>query len=81
MGFKAKSHQLIFMLHNIGNPGMSVAARQGKMARVAVSQSALELNKGLYTKGVNTTASEYLNQVTKKMNQSMYDIQHGRSGK
>lgn len=69
----------IYALHNIGNPGMSVAARQGRMARTAVSEGAMELNKGLYTKGSSTRASEYLMQVNKKMNQGLYDIQNGKS--
>ena len=71
----------IYALHNIGNPGMSVAARKGEMARTAVSASALNLNKGLYIKGNQTTAKEYMNQVTKKLNQGMYDIQNGKSRK
>ena len=71
----------IYALHNIGNPGMSVAARKGQMARTAVSASALNLNKGLYIKGNQTTAKEYMNQVTKKLNQGMYDIQNGKSRK
>lgn len=71
----------IYALHNIGNPGMSVAARQGKLARTAVSASAMEKNKGLYIRGNQTTANEYMQQVNKKLSQGMYDIKNGRPKK
>jgi hypothetical protein len=71
----------IYALHNIGNPGMSIAARKGQMATTAVSVSALQKNSGLYPKGTRTTAQEYMIQVNKKLGQSAYNIQHGKSKK
>lgn len=71
----------IYALHNIGNPGMSIAARQGKMARSAVSASALEANSALYIKGSRTTAQEYMKQVNKKLAQAEYNIKHGKPAK
>ncbi|MBP7255362.1 MAG: transglycosylase SLT domain-containing protein [Negativicutes bacterium] len=71
----------IYALHNIGNPGMSVAARKGQMARTAVSASALKSNSALYIKGSQTTAQEYMKQVNKKLAQAEYNIKHGAPAK
>lgn len=71
----------IYALHNIGNPGMSVAARKGLMARSAVSASALQANSALYIKGSRTTAQEYMRQVNKKLAQTDFNIRNGKSAK
>ncbi|UNW11114.1 lytic transglycosylase domain-containing protein (plasmid) [Acinetobacter indicus] len=64
----------LYAYHNIGNPSMSVAARQNKLAKTAVSSSAMALNSGLYINGDRTTARQYLDRVNKLLEQKLYDI-------
>ncbi|APF45773.1 transglycosylase [Acinetobacter baumannii] len=56
----------IYTVHNIGNPSMAVAARREQLAIAGVSVKALKLNSGLYKKGLNTTAREYMETVDRK---------------
>ncbi|WP_391485319.1 hypothetical protein [Acinetobacter baumannii] len=45
---------------------MAVAARREQLAIAGVSVKALKLNSGLYKKGLNTTAREYMETVDRK---------------
>ncbi|MDT1903357.1 lytic transglycosylase domain-containing protein, partial [Acinetobacter baumannii] len=56
----------IYTVHNIGNPSMAVAARQGKMALAGVSVKAMRNNAQLYENGINTTAKQYMETVDRK---------------
>ena len=56
----------IYTVHNIGNPSMAVAARKGQLALSGVSVKAMGHNDGLYKKGLNTTAREYMETVDRK---------------
>lgn len=56
----------IYTVHNIGNPSMAIAARRGQSALAGVSVKDLGHNAGLYKKGLNTSAREYMETVDRK---------------
>lgn len=68
----------IYTVHNIGNPTMAIAARRGQLATSGVSVKAMGLNSGLYKKGLNTTAQEYMETVDRKFKVLDAKLKNGR---